>query len=36
MDFKGEEDYLFGKEIVAVNPNISEVFLKPIKAFFYP
>ncbi len=35
MDFKGGKDYLFGKEIIAVNPNISKAFFKPIHAAFY-
>jgi len=36
MDFKGEKDYLFGKEIIAVNPNIIDDFFKPVNAAFYP
>ena len=36
LDFQGGENYLFGKEIIAVNPNIQQTFLAPIKAAFYP
>jgi len=35
-DFKGGADYLFGKEIIAVNPNIRDAFFKPINSSFYP
>ena len=34
-DFNGGDDYLFGKEIIAVNPNIQESFLAPIQSSFY-
>ena len=36
VDFKGGNDYLFGKEIIAVNPNIHPAFFKPIHSAFYP
>jgi myo-inositol-1(or 4)-monophosphatase len=35
-DFKGESNYLFGKEIIAVNPNIHDAFFKAINSSFYP
>ena len=34
-DFKGGEDYLFGKEIIAVNPNIHQSFFEVIHSSFY-
>lgn len=34
FDFSGEEDYLFGKELVAVNTPISEEFLGLVKEHF--
>ncbi len=36
MDFSGGSNYLFGKEIIAVNPNIVAKFFEPINAAFYP
>ena len=36
MDFKGGSDYLFGKEIIAVNPGICDDFLEQVKSAFYP
>ncbi|MFO8066008.1 MAG: inositol monophosphatase family protein [Bacteroidales bacterium] len=33
-DFKGENDYLFGKEIVAANSNIFEDFIQRVKSGF--
>ena len=36
LDFKGGDDYLFGKEIIAINPNIKDEFLAPINAAFCP
>jgi len=35
-DFKGGSDYLFGKEIIAVNPNIRAAFFQSINSAFYP
>jgi len=34
MDFKGGEDYIFGKEIISVNAHVSEEFLALMKKFF--
>ena len=34
MDFKGGDDCIFGKEIISVNAQLSEEFLKLIKSFF--
>ncbi len=36
MDFRGGSDYLFGQELIAVNPNICDDFLLQIKSAFYP
>ncbi len=36
MDFEGGDNYLFGKEVIAVNPNIRDAFFKPINSAFYP
>ena len=35
-DFKGGENYLFGKEIIAVNPHIHAAFFQSIHSSFYP
>ena len=35
-DFQGGDDFIFGQEIIAVNPNIQQAFLTPINAAFYP
>lgn len=34
VDFSGEQNYLFGKEIIATNSSISEAFLKIFKEIF--
>lgn len=34
FDFKGGNDYLFGKELVSLNKNCSEEFMKLIEEFF--
>ena len=35
-DFKGEDDYIFGKELVASNTNIFDEFLQVVKFHFKP
>lgn len=36
MDFRGGSDYLFGGEIIALNPNIKTPVLESINEAFYP
>lgn len=35
-DFKGQDDYLFGKQLIASNSAVSETFFKIIHQNFYP
>ncbi len=36
VDFKGGDNHLFGKEIIAMTPNLKAAFFKPINSAFYP
>jgi myo-inositol-1(or 4)-monophosphatase len=36
MDFKGGSDYIFGGELIAVNPNIKIAVFEAINEAFYP
>lgn len=35
-DFKGGQDYIFGKEIIATNNNVFDEFVKTVKSFIHP